>query len=56
MKRIDLQNALQNSNVTAFLKAIRLVEGTSDEAGYYRIVGGQTFTDDSKHPNVRVWI
>ena len=56
MKRIDLQNALQNPNVAAFLKAIRLGEGTQDEAGYYRIVGGQTFTDDSKHPNVRVWI
>jgi muramidase (phage lysozyme) len=24
--------------------------------GYCRIVGGQTFRDFSKHPNVRVWI
>ena len=56
MKRADLQAALKTQNVTAFLKAIRLGEGTSDEAGYYRIVGGGTFTDDSQHPNVRVFI
>lgn len=51
-----LQAALKNTNITAFLKAIRLGEGTSDDAGYYRIVGGGMFTDDSKHPNVRVYI
>lgn len=56
MKRSDLQAALAHANVRAFLKAIRLGEGTSDEAGYYRIVGGGTFTDDSHHPNVRVFI
>jgi muramidase (phage lysozyme) len=51
-----LIDALQESNVKAFLKAIRLGEGTSDDMGYRRIVGGQTFSDFSKHPNVRVWI
>ena len=56
MNRADLQKALQNSNVLAFLKAIRLGEGTSDDAGYYRIVGGGTFPDDSVHPHVRVFI
>ena len=56
MNRQDLQDALEIPNVTAFLKAIRLGEGTSDEAGYYRIVGGGEFTDDSRHPNVRVFI
>ena len=56
MKRIDLQKALENTNVRAFLQAIRLGEGTSSPEGYWTIVGGQTFTDDSKHPNVRVWI
>jgi muramidase (phage lysozyme) len=56
MTRSDLQSALALPNVAAFLRAIRLGEGTSDEAGYWRIVGGGTFTDDSKHPNVRVWI
>lgn len=56
MNRLDLQAALGNKNVRAFLKAIRLGEGTTDEAGYYRIVGGGTFTDDRAHPNVRVFI
>lgn len=56
MNRLDLQAALGNRNVRAFLKAIRLGEGTTDEAGYYRIVGGGTFTDDAQHPNVRVYI
>jgi muramidase (phage lysozyme) len=56
VNRSDLQAALDNTNVVAFMKAIRLGEGTSDDAGYYRIVGGGTFTDDAQHPNVRVWI
>lgn len=56
MTRDDLRGALEAPNVRAFLKAIRLGEGTSDEAGYYRIVGGGTFADDSRHPNVRVFI
>lgn len=56
MNRSDLQAALTHQNVQAFLKAIRLGEGTSDEEGYYRIVGGGTFTDDSVHPKVKVYI
>lgn len=56
MNRQDLQGALRNANVPAFLKAIRLGEGTPDEMGYYRLVGGSSFSDDSHHPNVRVWI
>ena len=56
MKRSEIKDALQDPNVRAFLHAIRLGEGTSDEAGYYRIVGGQMFTDDSRHPNVRVYV
>lgn len=56
MIRDHLQQALNHPNVRAFLKAIRLGEGTSDDAGYYRIVGGQMFNDDSQHPNVRVFI
>lgn len=52
----DLQTLLANANVAAFLKAIRLGEGTQDPAGYTRIVGGEQFTDLSTHPNVRVWI
>lgn len=56
MKRSDLRAALDSPNVRAFLKAIRLGEGTLDEAGFFRIVGGGTFTDDAQHPNVRVFI
>ena len=56
MNRSDLQAALQHPNVIAFLKAIRLGEGTTDEAGYYRIVGGRMFTDDSHHPNIAVFV
>ena len=56
MNRAELKKSLQNSNVQAFLKAIRLGEGTSDELGYYRIVGGGTFNDDTKHPNIKVYI
>ncbi len=49
-------NVMDNANVKAFLKALRLGEGTLDDAGYGRIVGGQMFTDFSKHPKVRVYI
>ena len=56
MNRASLRAALHYPNVRAFLKAIRLGEGTSDSEGYYRLVGGGSFTDTSKHPNVRVWI
>lgn len=56
MNRLDLQAALGNRNVRAFLKAIRLGEGTSDPAGYYRIVGGGSFSNCSQHPAVRVYI
>jgi muramidase (phage lysozyme) len=54
--RADLQDALNHPNVCAFLHAIRLGEGTSDQDGYYRIVGGQEFSSDSVHPAVRVFI
>ena len=56
MNRGDLQDALKLLNVQAFLNAVRLGEGTSDELGYYRIVGGGTFTDDSVHPHVKVFL
>ena len=56
MTRTGLQNELLKANVVAFLRAIRLGEGTSDAAGYWRLVGGGTFTDDSKHPRIKVYI
>lgn len=51
-----LQDALKNKNVLAFLRAIRLGEGTSDEDGYRRIVGGTDFDDFSEHPGVKIWL
>lgn len=52
----ELREALAHPNVRAFLRAIRLGEGTADEGGYGRIVGGEAFTDFAQHPRVRVWI
>jgi muramidase (phage lysozyme) len=52
----DLRQFAKNQNVNAFLRAIRLGEGTSDAAGYYRIVGGGHFLDSSRHPNQRIYI
>ena len=52
----DLNSFLANPNVAAFLHAIRLGEGTSDDSGYSRIVGGQTFDDFSHHPDIKVWL
>ena len=52
----SLKAFLANSNIAAFLHAIRLGEGTSDDAGYSRIVGGKTFSGFSQHPNVKVWL
>ena len=56
MNRQTLRDALENKNVLAFLRALRLGEGTSDEMGYYRIVGGQVFSDTSAHPHIKVYI
>lgn len=51
-----LDAALGSSNVRAFLRAIRLGEGTFDDDGYRRIVGGALFDDFTDHPRKRVWI
>jgi muramidase (phage lysozyme) len=56
MTRADLQAALTVPNVRAMQTAIAVGEGTDDDLGYYRIVGGKTFSDDSHHPNVRVYL
>lgn len=45
---------LNNANVQAFLKMIRVGEGTSDAGGYNRLFGGGKFDDFSQHPNVHV--
>ena len=56
MKREFLQKQLAIVNVRAFLKAIRLGEGTLDDRGYHRMVGGEEFEDFSHHPNKRVYV
>ena len=39
-----------NHNVSAFLHAIRLGEGTTGEEGYRTLVGGELFDDFTWHP------
>lgn len=52
-----LRQALEHENVRAFLRAIRLGEGTSDEDGYRRIVGGKLFDAPPwEHPREFVYI
>ncbi|WP_255219021.1 glycoside hydrolase family 24 protein [Paraburkholderia kururiensis] len=48
----DPVTALANSNVQAFLKMIRVGEGTAGPNGYRTFFGGSLFTDMSRHPNV----
>lgn len=53
----DLELALTYPNVKAFLRAIRLGEGTADEGGYRRLVGGGEFAVPPwLHPNKRVFL
>ncbi|WP_422951402.1 glycoside hydrolase family 104 protein [Tenacibaculum maritimum] len=48
------------ARVRAFMRMLRIGEGTKDEKGYERIVGGTHFSDHGKdfsgHPNVKVYI
>lgn len=53
---MTLDEALRHKNVLAFLRAIRLGEGTADADGYRRIVGGELFDSFADHPRKRVWI
>lgn len=43
---------LGERNVQAVLRVIRAGEGTADEAGYRRIVGGSLFSSFADHPRV----
>lgn len=53
---MTIDEALRNRNILAFLRAIRLGEGTLDADGYRRIVGGDLFDSFADHPRKRVWI
>lgn len=50
----DPASALANTNVQAFLRMVRVGEGTSGANGYTTLFGGGQFADMSKHPDVRV--
>lgn len=54
--RAILKGALLNPNVKAFLRAIRLGEGTSDDLGYQRLVGGGEFEGFDQHPGIKIYI
>lgn len=57
MTHDDLIEAGKLPNVIAFLRAIRLGEGTSDDLGYRRLVGGGEFPAPPwRHPSTRVWL
>lgn len=49
MKNVDAA-VLGNANVQAFLRVIRTGEGTTDEAGYRRLFGGELFASFADHP------
>jgi lysozyme len=46
----------EQQNVNAFLKTIRVSEGTSGSDGYSILVGGGHFDSFADHPRVKVWI
>lgn len=48
------RSVLNDRNVQATLRVIRAGEGTSDEAGYRRIFGGQLFSSFADHPRIKV--
>lgn len=49
-----LRSASEHPNVKAFLRMLRLGEGTADELGYRRIVGGGEFGSFAGHPKILV--
>jgi muramidase (phage lysozyme) len=54
--RDDLLAISREPNVAAFLRALRLGEGTKDDAGYRRIVGGGMADSLADHPRKMVWL
>lgn len=56
MTRDDLLAISREPNVAAFLRALRLGEGTRDDDGYRRIVGGGLAQSLADHPRQMVWL
>lgn len=56
MTRDDLLAISREPNVAAFLRAIRVGEGTADDGGYHRIVGGELAQTLVDHPRKMVWL
>jgi len=54
--RDELLAISREPNVAAFLRALRLGEGTKDDAGYRRIVGGGMADSLADHPRKMVWL
>ena len=52
--RAQLYALSREQNVAAFLHAIRLGEGTEDDAGYSRLFGGAPFDGFDDHPRQRI--
>ncbi|WP_232461077.1 glycoside hydrolase family 104 protein [Burkholderia ubonensis] len=50
----DPAGALTNTNVQAFLRMVRVGEGTAGPNGYTTLFGGGQFSDMSRHPNIAV--
>lgn len=48
-----VKNSVTDKNVKAFLKVIRIGEGTSGADGYHIMFTGTKFSDLSKHPNIK---
>lgn len=56
LTRDDLLAISRETNVAAFLRALRVGEGTSDDDGYRRIVGGAMADSLADHPRRSVWL
>lgn len=53
-RKMTTNDILNNKNVLAFLKTIRIGEGTSGENGYRTLFGGGEFTSYADHPNIKI--
>lgn len=52
----DLQQALRDTNVQAFLRVIRAGETSQNEDAYRTLVGGEKFDDLSQHPGKSLYL